>query len=145
MESKGVVVVGLNLRNESQRRVQNDLIDAERMSVIGNMVCWISHDMRHSLSAIYANAEFLEQHDLCANERAALVLEIQETALEMTERLDSVLQFATGGRKNQIVRGRVSLVVEKAVAAVKFHPDGRNMLITVGQLLPVEADIDANN
>jgi hypothetical protein len=61
--------VGLNLRNESQRRVQNELIDADSMSVIGRMACSISHDMRHSLSAIYANAEFLERHDLCASER----------------------------------------------------------------------------
>jgi ligand-binding sensor domain-containing protein len=61
--------VGLNLRNESQRRVQNELIDADGMSVIGRMACSISHDMRHSLSAIYANAEFLERHDLCASER----------------------------------------------------------------------------
>jgi signal transduction histidine kinase len=137
--------VGMDLRNEPQWRAQIQLAETERMSTIGGMVCSLSHDMRHSLSAIYANAEFLERHDLCANERAALVLEIQEAVLEMTERLDSVLQFATGGRKNQIVRGRVSLVVEKAVAAVKFHPDGRNVLITVGQLPPVEADIDAKN
>ena len=45
--------VGLNLRNELQRRVHNELIEAERMSVIGSMACSISHDMRHSLSAIY--------------------------------------------------------------------------------------------
>ena len=31
------------------------------MSAIGIMVCSISHDMRHSLTAIYANAEFLER------------------------------------------------------------------------------------
>ena len=40
---------------------------------------------------------------------------------------------------------RVSLVVEKAVAAVKFHPDGRNVSITVGKFPPAEADIDARN
>ena len=137
--------VGMDLRNEPQWRAQIQLAETERMSTIGGMVCSLSHDMRHSLSAIYANAEFLERHDLCANERAALVLEIQEAVLEMTERLDSILQFATGGRKNQIVRERVSLVVEKAVAAVKFHPDGRNVLITVGNLPPVEAYIDAKN
>src|ERR1700751_3285496 len=137
--------VGLDLRNEPQCRAQIQRAETERMSTIGGMLCSLSHDMRHSLSAIYANAEFLERHDLCANERAALVLEIQEAVLEMMGGLDSVLQFATGGRKNQIVRGRVSLVVEKAVAAVKFHPDGRNVLITVGQLPPVEADIDARN
>jgi signal transduction histidine kinase len=137
--------LGLNLRNESQRCVQNELIEAERMSVIGSMACSISHDMRHSLSAIYANAEFLERHDLCASERAELVLEIQETVLAMTKRLDSLLQFGRSGRKNPLVHERVSLVVERAVAAVKFHPEGRNVLITVGKLPPAEADIDARN
>jgi signal transduction histidine kinase len=137
--------VGLNLRNESQRRAQNELIEAERMSVIGSMACSISHDMRHSLSAIYANAEFLERHDLCASERADLVLEIQEAVLAMTERLDSLLQFGSSGRKNPLVHERVSLVVERAVAAVKFHPEGRNVPIAVGKLPPTEADIDARN
>jgi signal transduction histidine kinase len=33
----------------------------------------------------------------------------------------------------------------KAVAAVKFHPDGRNVSIIVGKFPPVEADIDARN
>jgi signal transduction histidine kinase len=137
--------VDLDLRNEPQWRAKIQPAETERMSAIGGMVCSLSHDMRHTLSAIYSNAECLERHDLCAKVRNALVLEIQEAVLEMTERLDSMLQFATGGRKNQIVRGRVSLVVEKAVAAAKFHPDGRNVLITVGNLPPVEADIDAKN
>jgi signal transduction histidine kinase len=137
--------VGLNLRNESQRRVQNELIEADRMSVIGRMACSICHDMRHSLSAIYANAEFLERHDLCASERADLVLEIQEAVLAMTERLDSLLQFGSSGRKNPPVHERIALVVERAVAAVKFHPEGRNIPITVGKLPPAEADIDARN
>jgi signal transduction histidine kinase len=36
-------------------------------------------------------------------------------------------------------------VVEKAVAAVKFHPDGRKVSIAVGKFPPAEADIDARN
>jgi signal transduction histidine kinase len=135
----------VGLRNEPQRRAQSQRIEAERMSAIGSMACSISHDMRHSLSAIYANAEFLERHDLCASARAGLLLEIQEAVLAMTERLDSLLQFGSIGRKHPLVRERVSLVVEKAVAAVKFHPDGRNVSITVGKLPPAEADIDARN
>jgi signal transduction histidine kinase len=101
--------------------------------------------MRHSLSAIYANAEFLERHDRCASARADLLLEIQEAVLAMTERIDSLLQFGSSGRTNPLVHERVSLVVEKAVAAVKFHPDGRNVSITVGKFPPAEADIDASN
>jgi signal transduction histidine kinase len=137
--------VGVDLRNELQRRVPSQLIEAERMSAIGRMACSISHDMRHSLSAIYANAEFLERHDRCASARADLLLEIQEAVLAMTERIDSLLQFGSSGRANLLVHESVSLVVEKAVAAVKGHPDGRNVSIAVGKFPPAEADIDARN
>jgi signal transduction histidine kinase len=37
------------------------------------------------------------------------------------------------------------LIVEKTVAAVKFHPDWWNVSITVGRFLPTEADFDARN
>jgi signal transduction histidine kinase len=136
--------VGLDLRNEPQRRAASQLIEAERMSAIGRMTCSISHDLRHSLTAIYANAEFLERHDICASVRADLLLEIQQAVLAMTERMDSLLQFGSG-RRSSLVHERVSLIVEKAVAAVKSHPDGRKVSITVGKYAPVEADIDARN
>jgi len=137
--------VGLNLRSESQRCVQSQRIEAEKMSAIGRMACSISHDMRHSLTAIYANAEFLERHDLCAGQRTDLVLEIQEAVIAMTKRIDSLLQFGRSGRPNPLVCERVSLVVEKAVAAVKFHPEGKNVSITLGKLSPAEANIDARD
>jgi signal transduction histidine kinase len=136
---------GLDLQNEPQQRALSQRIEVERMSVIGRMACSISHDMRHSLSAIYANAEFLERHDRCANARAQLLLEIQEAVLAMTERIDSLLQFGSSGRTNPLVHERVSLVVEKAIAAVKLHPDGQKVSIIVGKLPPAEADIDARN
>jgi signal transduction histidine kinase len=135
----------LDLRNELQRRAQTQRIEAERMSAIGRMACAISHDMRHSLTAIYANAELLERQDRCASVRAELLLEIEEAVLAMTERIDSLLQFGSSGRKTPLVHARVSLVVEKAVAAVKLHPDGRNVSVTVGEFPPAEADIDARN
>jgi signal transduction histidine kinase len=132
--------VGLDLR-----KGPGGGLEAERMSEIGRMVWSISHDMRHSLTAIYANAEFLERHDICASGRADLLLEIQEAVLAMTERLDSLLHFGRSGRKDPLVHERVSLVVEKAVVAVKLHPDGRNVSITVSELPPAESDIDARS
>jgi signal transduction histidine kinase len=137
--------VGLGLRDIRQRHGSYPLIEAEKMAVIGRMACSISHDLRHVLTAIYANAEFLERHDLCASVRADLLLEIQEAVLEMTERIDSLLLFGSSGRKNPTVHERVSVVVDKAVAAVKFHPDGRNVSITVAEYPPAEADIDVRN
>jgi signal transduction histidine kinase len=63
----------------------------------------------------------------------------------MTQRLDSLLQFGGSGRKNPLVRERVSVVVENAVAAVRLHPDGRNVSITVDKIPPAEAYVDALN
>ena len=137
--------VALELGNKAQRPAPGQLIEAERISAIGRMACSISHDLRHSLTAIYANAEFLERHDLRARTRAELLLEIQEAVLAMTERLDSLLQFVSSGRRNPLAHERVSFVIEKAVAAVKFHPDGRKVSIAVGKFPPAEADIDARN
>jgi signal transduction histidine kinase len=137
--------VGLDLQNEPKECGQNQLIQQERMSSIGTMACSISHDMRHSLSAIYANAEFLERPDICASVRTDLLIEIQEAVVEMTERIDTLLQFASGGRKNPLVHERVSLIVEKAIAAVKFHPAGRKISIEVGKFSPAKAFIDARN
>jgi signal transduction histidine kinase len=74
-----------------------------------------------------------------------LLLEIQEAVLAMTERIDSLLKFSSSGRSNPLVHERVSVVVEKAIAAVKVHPNGRNVSITFGKFPPAEADIDARN
>jgi signal transduction histidine kinase len=137
--------VDLDLRNQRQRRAQSQLMETERMSEIGRMACGISHDMRHSLTAIYANAELLERQDISGNARADLVLEIQEAVLAVTERIDSLLQFGSNGRNNRLVHERVSLVVEKAIAAVRFHPDGQNVPVIAGKLPPAEAEIDARN
>src|SRR3984885_7414786 len=137
--------VGLDPGNRPQRRAQSQLIEADRMSAIGRMACLISHDMRHSLTAIYANAEFLERPDRSASTRAELLLEIQEAVLRMTERIDSLLQFGSSGRHNPLIPECVSFVFEKAIAAGKLHPDGRNASITVDRFPPVEADVDARN
>ena len=135
--------VGSALQDEPKRRAQNQLTESETVSIFSDMACTISHDMRHSLSTIYANAEFLECPDMSAHVRADLVREIQEVVLEMTERLDSLLQFACSGRRKPLVHERVSTIVEKAIAAVKSHPSGRNVSIRVGKFPLAEADIDA--
>ena len=137
--------VGLDLRSDPQVPTQSPLIEAERMAAIGMMACSISHDMRHSLAVIHANAEFLERRDRSASERVDLLLEIQEAVLAMTARIDSLLQFGSNGRNNPLIPECVSLVLERAIAAVKSHPDGRNVSISVEKIPPVEADIDARD
>jgi signal transduction histidine kinase len=137
--------LGPVLRNDLHRSEQGRPMVAERMAAIGMMACSICHDMRHTLSTIYANIEFLERRNRCASERVDLLLEIQEAVLAMTERINSLLQFGNGGQNNPLIPECVSLILEKAIAAVKLHPDGRDVSISVGNVPPVEANIDARN
>ena len=137
--------VGLDLQKTPQQRAPSQLIEAERMAAIGMMACSICHDMRHSLSTIYANAEFLERPNRCVSMRTDLLLEIQEAALAMTERINSLLQFGNCRRNNPLVPECISFVLDKSVAAVKSHPDGRRVSISVGKVPPARAVIDVRN
>jgi signal transduction histidine kinase len=130
--------------NPMPRPAPRQLMEAERMSAIGRMLA------RYPMICATRSRRSMptpssERHDRCASARAELLLEIQEVVLAMTERIDSLLQFGSSGRTNPLVHECVSLVVEKAAAAVKLHPDGRNVSITVGKFLPTKAFIDARN
>lgn len=137
--------IGADPRNDSQGGEPLLLMETERLSAIVMLACSMSHDMRNSLSAVYANAEFLGSHDLCAGARADLLHEIQEGVHRMTERIDSLLHFVISGRTRSFTPVCVSGVLEKALAAVRSHPDGRKVAIAVGQCAPAEAEGDPKN
>ena len=59
------------------RRTQQELLEAERLATIGRMASSISHDLRHYLSAVYANAEFLGSWSVGREERAELLSEVK--------------------------------------------------------------------
>ena len=41
------------------KRTHRELLESDRLATIGRMASSVSHDLRHHLSAIYANAEFM--------------------------------------------------------------------------------------
>src|SRR5215469_2533539 len=57
---------------ESLWKTQQNLIESERLATIGRMASSISHDLRHSLAAIVANAEFLCDSKLTREQRDEL-------------------------------------------------------------------------
>src|SRR6202023_2004013 len=59
----------------SLARTQQTLLESERLATIGRMASSISHDLRHSLAAIVANAEFLCESRLSSDQREELYQE----------------------------------------------------------------------
>jgi HAMP domain-containing protein len=121
------------------QRTQSDLLGSERLATIGRMASSISHDLRHHLSAMYANAEFMSSGALRQAEREELFLEVQAAVQSMTDLLDSLLLFTQTGRALDPARESIAGVIQRAVAMVRSHPATRDVKIVVTELSSIEA------
>jgi signal transduction histidine kinase len=121
---------------------QAKLIEGERQATIGRLASSISHDLRHYLSPIYANAEFLSSSTLSSEERAELLSEITESARGMTELLDAILTFSKTGIAVQLAPDSITAAVQRAMAMLQPHPDARGIAIKTCGLEELAGRID---
>lgn len=121
-----------NMR-ESLLKTQQNLIESERLATIGRMASSISHDLRHSLAAIVANAEFLCETNLSREQRDELYQEVQLAVHRMTELTDSLLEFSRTQASLRPTYGNLRTAVENAVQAVRSNPEFHDALIEVRQ------------
>jgi signal transduction histidine kinase len=125
------------------KETQQELLEAERLATIGEMASSISHDLRHHLSAVYANAEFLGYSTTNQTERVELLSEIRLAVQDMTELIDSLLLFSRTGRTLQPSWESIPLLMERAVTLVKSHPDAQGVQVTVDASQQIETWVDA--
>jgi signal transduction histidine kinase len=104
------------------------------------MASSVSHDLRHYLASVYANAEFLASPTVPANERAELYEEIRLAVNGTTDMLDSLLVFSRTGAALQRVPTAMDSLVERAMALLKMHPDAERVAV---QLEKIDADTTA--
>jgi signal transduction histidine kinase len=122
---------------------QQELLAAERLATIGRMASSVSHDLRHYLSAVYANAEFLGYDTRGPEERQELLSEVRQGVRGMTDMLDSLLLFSRTGEAVQLSFESVPLLVERSLAMVKAHPDAQNVEFVIGPMHVAEVWLDA--
>jgi signal transduction histidine kinase len=113
------------MRDEIQLANQARL-ESERLATIGLMASSVSHDLRHYLSAVYANAEFLASETLSPDERAEIFADIRSAVLGTAEMLESLLIFSRTGSSVRFAEERIAPIIEQALALVRAHPDAQN-------------------
>ena len=121
---------------------QQNLIESERLATIGRMASSISHDLRHSLAAIVANAEFLCESHLTTEQREDLYLEVRAAVSRMTELIDSLLEFSRTSGSLRPTYGSLRGTVDKAIQTVKSSPEFRETRIDVRHAGSVEGWFD---
>jgi signal transduction histidine kinase len=127
----------------SRRDKQAGMLELEKMAAIGRMASSISHDMRHWLSIIYANIEFLQPTSFPSSAKHDILVDLQEAVTLMVGLTDSLLQFARTGRARPPARITISHIIERAIHAVKKHPDVRSVSIATSARPGIEVVVDA--
>ncbi len=125
------------------QKSQQELLASERLATIGRMASSISHDLRHYLSAVYANAEFLGYDAVSPAERADLLAEVRLGVEGMTELIDSLLLFSRTGQALQPTYESLPYFIERALQLVRAHPDAKDVSFTFGTMPPIEVWMDA--
>ncbi len=116
---------------DSLQQTQQKLLESERLATIGLMASSISHDLRHPLTAILANAEFLSEDRLNGAAREEIYGEIRSAVAGMTNLIESLLEFSRGKESLQLSKGDIGASVLRAVQAVRPRAEARCVSITV--------------
>jgi signal transduction histidine kinase len=112
-------------------KTQQALLESEQLATIGRMASSISHDLRHALAAVVANSEFLCDGRLSSAQREELYQEVRSGVNQMTDLIDSLLEFARTRESLNPTYASVVETVQRAMQAVRLHPRHQGTLIEV--------------
>jgi signal transduction histidine kinase len=118
------------MRHEIQQ-ANRALLESERLATIGRMASSVSHDLRHYLAAVYANAEFLASSKLSEAERNEIFADIRTAVHGTTELLESLLIFSRTGTAIRRSHELMATQLERAVALIRAHPDAASVTLSV--------------
>ncbi|HYU45817.1 MAG TPA: HAMP domain-containing sensor histidine kinase [Terriglobales bacterium] len=123
-------------------KTQQQLLESERMATIGTMASFISHDLRHSLTAVIANAEFLSGTGIEKDQREELYQEIRAAVDEMTELIESLLEFSRTQASLNLSYAGLQQVVRRAALAVQIHPQWQRIAVQIDSEAPAAGWFD---
>ena len=121
---------------------QRQQIETERVAAIGRAASSLSHDLRHYLAAVVANAEFLYEADELKLDKSEIYREIQTASTQMTDLIDSLRELAYQRRSISPEPTHLDQVLRCAIEAVQVRPEFRNRLITLTVRDAVEGVFD---
>jgi signal transduction histidine kinase len=110
---------------------QEERIEAERIAALGRAASSISHDLRHYLAAVVANAEFLYEAEGMNLNRSEVYQEIMTASNQMTDLIDSMRELAHQGSSLSREPAVLDQILRHAIEAVRVRPEFRSSTITL--------------
>jgi signal transduction histidine kinase len=122
--------------------LQQHRIESERIAALGRAAGSISHDLRHYLAAVVANAEFLYEADQLNLKKDEIYEEIKTAANQMTDLIDSLRELSYQRSAITPSRTRIDQVIRRAIEAIHSKPEFRNMRIVLSSSGDLEGMVD---
>jgi signal transduction histidine kinase len=110
---------------------QKRQLESERLAALGRAAGSISHDLRHHLAALVANAEFLHDPHTLGVDREEVYQEVERATERMTGLIDSLMEIARDEKTLTVSPGDLQVVIRRAIDAVHSSPEYRGRTIDV--------------
>ena len=123
--------------------LQQQRIESERIAALARAASSISHDLRHYLAAVVANAEFLYEADELKLKKDEIYEEIKTAATQMTDLIDSLRELSY--QRNAITPSltRIDQVIRRAIEAIHSKSEFRQVRIILLASEDLEGMFDA--
>ena len=118
--------------------LQQQRIETERIAALARAASSISHDLRHYLATVVANAEFLYEADTLKLNKSEIYEEIKTASVQMTDLIDSLRELSYQRNAINPVRTNIDQVIRRAVEAIHAKPEFRNIRIAL--IAPEDAE-----
>src|SRR5215467_11328246 len=106
-------------------------IETERMAALARAASSISHDLRHYLAAVVANAEFLYEAEALKLDKHEIYQEIKTASEQMIDLIDSLRELSHQHRAISPEPTRLDQILRRAIDAVKLRPEFRSRNVTL--------------
>jgi signal transduction histidine kinase len=110
---------------------QQRWLATERIAALGRAASSISHDLRHYLAAVVANAEFLYEADRLKLDRDEIYEEIKNASKQMVDMLDSLRELAREDGAISPAPASLDQTIRGAVDALLASPELRSCSISI--------------
>jgi len=110
---------------------QQRRIATERIAAVGRAANSISHDLRHYLAAVVANAEFLYEAEKLKLDRDEIYQEIKTASEQMVDLLDSLRELAREENSIAPIPASLNQTIRRAVDAVRARAELRHLEISI--------------
>lgn len=110
---------------------QQQRIETERVAALARAASSISHDLRHYLAAVVANAEFLYEADELKLKKDEIYEEIKTAANQMTDLIDSLRELSHQRSTITPIATKLEQVIRRAVEAIHAKAEFRGVRIVL--------------